>query len=120
MEERHKKIAYILSFFKNRPNQLTKFLIENDAFKDSFYEKIDKIPENKKNEENIENPYFRDFQEMKKFYDGVLSNELNNLYQERDTVREINEKLDEYIRLEKYEDAIRIRHYMKKNGIKRK
>lgn len=118
----YRHLVILLKIFRDRPNHLSKYLIENNAFNKEF---IKKINSSKKLTEisdmeikdmmgEIES-YFTDIEEMDSFYNNLLTNDKS---ENKDKMVELNEKLRELIKSEKYEDAARIRDYMSKNGIK--
>jgi len=118
----YRHLVILLKIFRDRPNHLAKYLINNTAFSKDF---IKKINSSKKLSEisdmeikdmmgEIET-YFSDIEEMETFYDNLLINEKSD---NKDKVEELNDKLRELLKNEKYEDAARIRDYMSKNGIK--
>jgi protein-arginine kinase activator protein McsA len=59
---------------------------------------------------------------MEQFYDSLLE-EINELKKNKpsplDISESLNQKLDELIKSEKFEEASKVRDYMKKNSIKR-
>jgi hypothetical protein len=68
----------------------------------------------------LPNIYFTNFKEMLKFYEN-LSYEYNVEGLDENKLRqELNDKLDDYLKLEKYEEAIKLRDFMIQNNIKRK
>ncbi len=120
----YRNLITILKLFKNRPYHLAKYLIENDAFDDKFIKKL--LDSNKLNELGKEESkalvkavYFVDISHMSDFFNSFTSDKDVKEKTDSEKVKEINHRLDECLRLEKYEDAIRIRDYMAKNNIKR-
>lgn len=111
-------LVSILKLFKNRPTHLAKYLIDNDAFNQAFIDRI--INSEKLDQMNNNVPvkavYFVDITDMSEYLNSFLEETKSTKV---DLVKELNDKLDKYIKEEKYEDAIRIRDYMEKNGIKR-
>lgn len=121
-----KNLITFLKLFHNRPLHLAKYFIDNDSFNENFK---NNIFNNKKLEDLTEkyqvtglpNIYFLNFKEMLKFFEN-LSNELTfdtELDKEKIT-DELNSKLDNLLKLERYEEAIKVRDYMLQNNIKRK
>lgn len=118
----YRHLVILLKIFRDRPNHLAKYLIQNTSFTKDF---IKKINTSKKLSEisdmeikdmmgEIES-YFTDIDEMDSFYNNLLTNDPTD---GKDKVIELNEKLKDLIKTEKYEEAARIRDYMSKNGIK--
>lgn len=123
-EQLYRNLITILKLFKNRPYHLAKYLIENGAFDDKFIKKL--LDSNKLNELGKEESkalvkavYFVDISHMSDFFNSFTSDKDVKEKTDSEKVKEINHRLDECLRLEKYEDAIRIRDYMTKNNIKR-
>jgi protein-arginine kinase activator protein McsA len=65
--------------------------------------------------------YFNDIAKMQEFYITFIDdiNQSSDKKSIKQLTIELNTKLNDYIKIEKYEDAARIRDYMFKNGIKR-
>lgn len=126
-DELYKKIVTLLKIFKNRPYHLAKYLMENNAFNKVFINKIsksNKLDEISSDEEI--NKYlptsFNNIQHMQDFYDSLLDEikQISTNKTKKQLESELNEKLDSYIKLEKFEEAAKLRDYMSKNSIKRK
>lgn len=122
----YQNLITILKLFQNRPYHLAKYLIETEAFNNEFIDKIKNSEKlNSLNQDDdgtsLKAIYFVDVSHMKDFFnsltDDVYDKKLKN---KRDVVKELNAKLDKCLKEERYEDAIRIRDYMQKNGIERK
>jgi hypothetical protein len=123
-EQLYRNLITILKLFKNRPYHLAKYLIKNKAFDDKFIKKL--LDSNKLNELGrdeskalVKAVYFVDISHMSDFFNSFTSDAQLKSKSDSDIVKEINMRLDECLRLEKYEDAIRIRDYMVKNNIQR-
>jgi excinuclease UvrABC helicase subunit UvrB len=124
-DELYQKLVILLKLFKNRPYHLAKYLIDNSAFNKSF---LDKISKSSKLDEILEDEkfdnflpiYFSNISQMEEFYESLLEDirEISKR-SEVDMIKELNEKLDNLIKNEKYEEAARLRDYMTKNSIKR-
>jgi uncharacterized protein (DUF1330 family) len=126
-DELYKKIVTLLKIFKNRPYHLAKYLMENNAFNKAFINKISKS--NKLDEISADdeiNKYlpanFNSIQHMQDFYDSLLDEikQISTNKSKKQLEIELNEKLDDYIKSEKFEEAAKLRDYMSKNSIKRK
>lgn len=130
-DQLYKNLIILLKMFKNRPYHLAKYLTDNSAFDQKFIKKIlesNKLKDISKEEEdeiNIEQNvipiYFNDINQMNDFYNSIVD-DIKLLSKERsmeELTKELNDKLDSCIKNENYEDAVRIRDYMVRNGIKR-
>ncbi len=120
-----RNLITFLKLFQNRPSHLAKYLLENDSFSDKFKNNVinsDKLDEFslKYSQGELPTIYFLNFKEMLKFYENI-SNELNIDKLDNDKISDkLNDRLDECIKYEKYEEAIKIRDFMMQNNIKRK
>ena len=125
-EELNKSLVVLLKMFKNRPYHLAKYLIENSALNNEFISKITKSDKLKKisddSDKSIAVPvYFVNISQMNDFYDSFLD-DINQISKEKsleEVTKDINQKLDDLIKGEKFEEAARVRDYMMRNGIKR-
>jgi len=123
----YRNLSILLKLFKNRPNHLAKYLIENSAFSGEFTFNI--INSKKLNdmttkdaynyfveENNYGTVYFTDFNEMDNYYIDIIED--NNIKIDlSELTNELNMKLKKYLNEEKYEEAAKIRDYMLKNDI---
>lgn len=117
--EIQKKLITLLKLFKNRPYHLAKYLLDNSALSEEFTKqlleskKISNLSET--DMEIIKN--FTSISQMEDFYTSLINDiEGKN---EKEIEKELNKKLNSLISKEKYEDAARIRDYMRRNGIKK-
>lgn len=125
-EELNRNLVLLLKMFKNRPYHLAKYLIDNSALSQEFIKKILKSDKLKELSEEEESPsvipvYFVDISQMDEFYNSFID-DIKQISKEKnleEVTIELNEKLNECIKNEKYEDAARIRDYMLRNNIKR-
>jgi cysteinyl-tRNA synthetase len=124
-EELYKSLVLLLKMFKNRPYHLAKYMVDNSALNEDFIKKIlksDKLKELSDESDNSDLPvYFVDISKMDEFYNSFID-DIKQISKEKnieELSKELNEKLDTYIKDEKYEEASRIRDYMLRNGIKR-
>ena len=120
-----KNLISFLRLFQNRPFHLTKYLLENRAFNEDFIEKISNSEKLKQLSEKydlqeIPNIYFLNFKDMLKFFENISNEYTLEDFDSKNSIDQINEKLDDLIKREKYEEAIRVRDYMIQNNIKRK
>jgi hypothetical protein len=124
----YKNLVIFLKIFRNRPNHLAKYLIDNLALDDNFIEsisnseKLNKIDPNEpysyfSDSVKIETPYFSNFEEMNEYYNEMMIQDLKLLQDPEKIKEEINQKLSESIENEEYEEAARIRDYMRRNNI---
>jgi len=119
----YRNLITILKLFQSRPYHLAKYLMENQAFTQDFIEKIKSSEKlNKINEDDVNGTikaiYFIDISHMKDFFCSLTDDTLDE--NKRDLVSDLNRKLNRCLEEERYEDAVRIRDYMKKNNIERK
>jgi protein-arginine kinase activator protein McsA len=114
-ERLYRKLAKLFTQFQNRPNHLAKFLVDKMAFNDLF---IKMLLDSERLDDDKEQtpPTFRDIDEMKEYYD--IFKEPKGRKSSKKRAENLISKLEECLRLEKYEDAARIRDYMIKLGIK--
>lgn len=129
-EELYRSLVILLKMFKNRPYHLAKYLVENSALTDEFIKKLknsDKLKEfnEEKGEQKLlpvpVSVYFLDISQMENFYNSFID-DIKQLSKEKsieEITKEVNKKLDDLIKQEKYEEAARIRDYMNRNNIKR-
>lgn len=128
-EEFYKNLVLLLKMFKNRPYHLAKYLVENEAFTTEFMTKVKlshKLTDLSKQESDNPKTFtvpivIHDISKMLDFYDSLID-ELSQIEKQKspqELESELNQKLDELIKTEKFEEASRVRDYMQKNGIKR-
>lgn len=122
MSEKYENLLVVLRLFQNRPHHLTKFLIDNNALNSDFLNKIkdsDKLSNMAINGIKDNYLHFNSIEEMKKYYSSLID-DLENLKLKK-TKEELeislNDKLSMAIQREDYEEASRIRDYMKLNNI---
>ena len=125
LSQYEKNLICFLRFFQNRPHHLAKYLSDNGYLHEEF---ITNISQSKKLMElsqkyelgEIPNIYFMNFKDMIKFFENI-SNDYTLEGLDADKLNEeLNSKLDDFIKTEKYEEAIKIRDFMIQNNIKRK
>ena len=131
-EELYRSLVIMLRMFKNRPYHLAKYLVENSALTEDFIKKIknsDKLKEMNEDEKSSEQKllpvpvpvYFVDISQMENFYNSFID-DIKQLSKEKsieEITKDLNKKLDDLIKQEKYEEAARVRDYMTRNNIKR-
>jgi cysteinyl-tRNA synthetase len=125
-EELYKNLVSLLKLFKNRPYHLAKYLIDNSAFNKTFVNKVLKSEKlNEFSEDKIESintsVYFVNISQMEDFYNSLLEEmkDISKVKNTEEIATELNARLNELIKNEKYEEAAKIRDYMNKNRIKR-
>lgn len=125
MEEKddiYKNLVTLLKLFKNRPYHLAKFLIDKKALTDKFSKdilsssKLSDLEENK----NQKPVYFTSISQMEDYFQSILETKSVKTKTVRQIEKELNQKLDELLKDEKYEDAACLRDYMVMKGFKRK
>lgn len=110
----HKSLANFLKFFINRPNHLARYLLENDAIDQKF---LNTLEINKSLTEELSskmNVHFIDINQMNTFFKSLISNKYSKKKDFEDLKTELEKELNVCIMEERYEDAIRIRDYLKK------
>lgn len=126
-DELNKSLVVLLKMFKNRPYHLAKYLIDNSALNSEFINKLTNSDKLKKlsDEQFDKTPilpvYFVSISQMNEFYDSFID-DINQISKEKsleELTKDINQKLDNLIKSEKFEEASRVRDYMVRNGIKR-
>jgi len=131
-EELYRSLVILLKMFKNRPYHLAKYLVENSALTEEFIRKLknsDRLKELNEDEKSSEQKllpvpvpvYFVDISQMENFYNSFVD-DIQQLSKQKgieEVTKELNKKLDDLIKKEKYEEAARVRDYMNRNNIKR-
>jgi hypothetical protein len=121
-EDLYRNFVTLLKLFKNRPYHLAKYLIQNGAIKEEFLSKIvnsDRLRNLKEDEFNEK--IFMDINQMNEFFNS-LTVEVKKLsmFKTEDEIKvDLNNKLAELLKEEKYEEAAILRDYMFNNGIKK-
>jgi protein-arginine kinase activator protein McsA len=110
---KYNKLVKFLKFFINRPNHLARYLIENDALKKEFISKLSNDDNYEDLENKIKSVYFTDLDQMKSFFDKLINSKNTDLVTEKNLLIELEKELQVSIQQERYEDAIRIRDYLK-------
>lgn len=112
----------LLKMFKNRPYHLAKYLLDNDALTTEFLNKVEKSGKLKElgesDESKLNGIYHTSISKMDEFFTSLLESDEKKKTIEEIT-QELNNKLIECINNEHYEDAARIRDYMRRKGIKK-
>ena len=124
-DELYNNLVTLLKLFKNRPYHLSKYLIENSALDEKFIKKILKSDKLQELQDQMSSDggyeltpiYFPDISKMEEFYNS-LSN-ISDSTDKKELSKELNQKMAELLKEEKYEEAARLRDYMIENRIKR-
>jgi excinuclease UvrABC helicase subunit UvrB len=119
-DEFRRNLVNFLKLFKDRPYHLANYLIDNYAISSSFINKIlnsDKL----KNFKEQSDTYFYDIAEMEDFFNSFIDiKELKTNKKNIEKItKDVNDKMNNFIKEEKFEDAVQLRDYMIKNRIKR-
>lgn len=123
-EKLYRNLITLIKLFSGRPLHLAKYLIENNALDKDFESKItnnEKLGDLDESEKGgiSKAIYFVDISHMKDYFNSLLD-DVSRVEVKRDISKELNDKLDKFIREERYEDAIRVRDFMSKNNIERR
>jgi excinuclease UvrABC helicase subunit UvrB len=108
-----KKLSKFLTFFINRPNHLAKYLIDSDALNKDFLNKISSVDLPEMNDSKILEVYFVDINQMNNFFKNLVNKEKYPDLDNEGLLEELEKELQKSIMEERYEDAIRIRDYLK-------
>lgn len=124
-EDLYIALTIFLKLFKNRPNHLAKFLLDNNVLTEDIIKKLknsDKLKKMRSEDiEEINNMNFKDISQMDNFYNSFID-DINQLYYNKnieEITKELNDKLDKLVTEEEYVKAAKLRDYMKRNKIKR-
>jgi hypothetical protein len=123
-EDVYKNLVSLLKLFKNRPYHLAKYLADNEALSKEFIEKLSQSDRLKNlSEENTEKKnlpiHFLDISKMEDYFSSLIDLKSMKDRTIEELTLDLNSKLDELIKNEKYEDAASLRDYMVSRGIKR-
>lgn len=120
----YKNLVALLRLFKNRPYHLAKYLMENQAFSEKFEKDILNSSRlntiNKSDDKSPKQLNFFSISQMDDYFQSLLDTKDLKSKTIQQLENELNDKLDNLIKTEKYEDAARLRDYMKQKGYKRK
>ena len=112
-DEFYEKLAFLLKLFEGKPYYLAKYLIDNKALNDDF---ITNIIKSKKILNTKHSINFNSIKEMDDYYISLV-NDIDNQNKE-ETEKKLNYKINKLINLEDYEEAAKLRDYMKRKNIK--
>jgi protein-arginine kinase activator protein McsA len=108
----YKNLSKFLKFFINRPNHLARSLIDNDALNKEFLNKISSLDNSEMDESKLISVYFLDINQMNNFFKKLIEKNDSN-YSNSNLIEELEKELQNCLFEERYEDAIRIRDYLK-------
>jgi len=116
--KKNSNLLSLIDLFKYRPNHLTQFLLENNAFNDRFLEKLASLPLI----EGTTNLQFNTIDDMKDYFQSLVDDtqKLDIIKNKKKMEEDLSFKIKEAIKNENYEEAAKIRDYMNKNNLKRK
>lgn len=113
-----KKFIYnfikLIKLFKNNTHFLTKFLMNNYAFDKKFIKTIENSEFLSKIKRKDYSVNFKNFDEMNNYFMNIVNSSVSDI---KESEKNFNAKLMDMINEEKYEDASKLRDYMKKNNI---
>ena len=110
----YKNLSKFLKFFINRPNHLARYLIDNDALSNDFLKKLNSFEDTELDENNLISVYFLDIDQMNNFFKNLIENKkISSVEKNENLYKELEKELENCIIEERYEDAIRIRDYLK-------
>lgn len=122
MDEKYRNLLVVLKLFQNRPHHLSNFLIENGALNQDFLNKIgdsEKLSDIAKTGIKDNFLHFNSISEMKRYYNSLIDDleSLSKKKSKEELTQHLNQKLQNAIEREDYDEASRIRDYMKANNI---
>lgn len=118
MEDKvYNRLINLLKLFKNRPYHLAKYLIDNNSLSDDFLKKL--MKNRSLDSPKLLPPHFNDISQMNQYFNSLIIDFDPDKVTEEELTIKLNRKLDELIKDELYEDAIRIRDYMVSRNIQR-
>lgn len=115
-----RNLIALFKLFKNRPYHLSKYLLDNSAFNTNFLEKIKNSEKLSGISDNELPSFFQNISQMEDFYNSLLEeSRLPVKLSKKDLSEELNNRLNQLIKEEKYEEAAALRDYMTLKGIKK-
>lgn len=112
-KDSHKKLSKLLAFFLNRPSHLAKYLLDSNALTDDFLIKLKSVELPDIEKSKINETYFTDIKQMNNFYFNLLNKEKYPDLNPENLTSDLSRELEKCIIEERYEDAIRIRDFLK-------
>ena len=104
----------LMKLFKNKPHYLTKFLLNNYAFDDKFIATItnsDFLSKIKRKDYDLN---FKSFDDMNMYFLNIVNSNVTNI---KVAEKDFNDSLKKLLDEENYEEASKLRDYMRKNKI---
>lgn len=125
--ELYHNLVILIKIFDGKPYTLAKYLLDNDALSNDFTKNImnsdmiKKIKDSDTLDIILNNEtYLMDITDMKKMYNSFIDiKQLSNKKTIEEITKEYNDKLNDLVAQEKYEDALKVYNYMLKNNIKK-
>jgi excinuclease UvrABC helicase subunit UvrB len=112
----------LFKLFKNRPNHLVRFLLDNDALNDKFLNRV-KNNMNLSNDiqESDLNKSFDSIEDMKDHFSLFINDvEISKKKKTKEElIEELTLKIKDAVDNEDYEEAARVRDYMVRNNLKK-
>lgn len=119
-ENLQKNLIALFKLFKTRPYHLSKYLLDNLAFNSDFLEKIKNSEKLSGISDNELPSFFQNISQMEDFYNSLLEESTQPVKSSKeDLSKELNNRLNQLIDKEKYEEAAALRDYMMLKGIKK-
>jgi excinuclease UvrABC helicase subunit UvrB len=112
----------LFKLFKNRPNHLVRFLLDNDALNDKF---LNRVKNNMNLSNNIQesdlNKSFDSIEDMKDHFSLFINDvEISKKKKTKEElIEELTLKIKDAVDNEDYEEAARVRDYMVRNNLKK-
>lgn len=110
------KLFNFFNMFGDKKHLMIKYMLDNNIFSEVF---IESILNNSNFNDSVDVPNFNRIEDIFPFYNTLLDDFDNSGDTPEDISYNLNNKLDEYISNDMFEEAIRLRDYMKKNNIDR-
>jgi excinuclease UvrABC helicase subunit UvrB len=104
--EKKEELVKFLKLFSSRPNHLAKFLLDNKALNQGFINKLDV-------NSSIDNPHFKDINQMCIFYKNVSFGTKTPYVEDESLISNMEKELEKLVITEKFEDAVRVRDFIK-------
>lgn len=121
-KEDHSNLIKLFKLFKNRPNHLVRFLLDNDALNDKFVKNVrNNLKLSKDIQESDLNKSFDSIDDLKDHF-SLFVNDIETSKKKKsknEIIEELNFKIKDAVDNENYEEAARIRDYMIRNNLKK-
>jgi hypothetical protein len=128
LEAFKKNMVTLLTIFKDKPNLLVKYILEYDFISPEIHKfiidnkELKKKGEEMEKEDSLDIPYFKNINEMKKYYDKIFKTNTKSITINYPSLEEpkkdiLLRDLQEAILEEDYEKCARIRDYCMKKDI---